>query len=72
MREYNQEVCRPRHNWLVRTTVDHVILGHLSPGCRSLFLVNPIRLEPVVVRDETKLDLGVRELRDGPIDMHGE
>lgn len=51
---------------VARTTIYHIVLSHFGPRCRSLFLVNPIGLEPVVVWNETKLNLSICKCQDAP------
>lgn len=50
--------------WRVLTAVDD-IFQLLSPGS-SLLFVNPVGLEPVVVRDYPKLDFAVYNVGDVP------
>ena len=39
-----------------RTSVNHAVCCHLRPARRRLLLVDPIRLEPVIPRDEAERD----------------
>jgi hypothetical protein len=44
-----------------RTAIDNLVLVHLLARRRSPLLVDRVGLEPVVVRDEAKLGLVIRE-----------
>lgn len=50
----------------VLTTIDNLILHHFVACLGSFCLVNPGRLVPVVVGDETKLDISIGQVRDSP------
>ena len=39
-----------------RTSVHHAICCHLRPARRRLLLVDPVRLEPVIPRNESERD----------------
>lgn len=44
-----------------RTSINDLILHHLIPSIGRLLLVNPIRLIPVVVRNQTKMNRSIRQ-----------
>lgn len=48
------------------TSINNILLLHLLSCLRSLVLIDPVRLEPVVVRNNTKLHLGVGHRADAP------
>jgi len=54
-----------RKPWLFgrqRTSVDNLVFFHTFASGRSLLLIDPVRLVPVVVRNKAELDRCVREL----------
>lgn len=46
------------------TSVNYLVPDHLVSGSSRLFFVNPIRLEPVIVRDQTEVNRCVRQDAD--------
>ena len=49
-----------------RTSINNLVLHHLVSSGSSLLFVNPIRLEPVVMWDQTEVNRGIRQHRDPP------
>ena len=42
-------------------SIDDLVLDHVITCCGSLLLVNPVRLEPLLSRDEAKFDVCIRQ-----------
>lgn len=49
--------------------VDDVVLDHLVPPRRRLRFVDPLGLEPMVMRDEAKLDRARDDVRDARLEL---
>ena len=47
-----------------RTSIDDLVLDHLISRSSRLFFVNPVRLEPVIMRDQSKVNRCVRQDAD--------